>query len=154
MDYMFHGILQARILEWVAIPFSSGSSQSRDRTQVSHIGSRFFTSWATREAQGKPKEAKQGARGKKDGLYTYQCFKVAVLNLKFYLRFGLRSSRTKVGTHQFCGLWWELSRLYTFNGRKKEGLSPSKLQRSGLLVFSDTTPHSTMHLWQIWFTQK
>ena len=51
MDYMFHGILQARILEWVAIPFSSGSSQSRDRTQVSHIAGGFFTSWATREAQ-------------------------------------------------------------------------------------------------------
>ena len=46
-----HGILQARILEWVAIPFSSGSSQTRDRTQISHIASRFFTIWATREAQ-------------------------------------------------------------------------------------------------------
>ena len=33
-----HGILQARILEWVAIPFSRGSSQPRDQTQVSHIG--------------------------------------------------------------------------------------------------------------------
>ena len=37
-----HGILQARILEWVAISFSRGSSQSRDRTQVSHIGGRCF----------------------------------------------------------------------------------------------------------------
>ena len=47
-----HGILQARILEWVAVPFSrNGSSQSRDQTQVSHIGGRFFTVWATREAQ-------------------------------------------------------------------------------------------------------
>ena len=45
-----HGILQARILEWVAFPFSRGSSQPRDRTQVSHIAGRFFTSWATREA--------------------------------------------------------------------------------------------------------
>ena len=49
MDYTVHGILQARIPEWVAFPFFSGSSQPRDRTQVSHIG-RFFTSWATREA--------------------------------------------------------------------------------------------------------
>ena len=46
-----HGILQARILEWVAVLFSRGSSQSRDWTQVSHIAGRFFTSWATREAQ-------------------------------------------------------------------------------------------------------
>ena len=46
-----HGILQARILEWVAFLFSRGSSQPRDQTQVSHIASRLFTSWATREAQ-------------------------------------------------------------------------------------------------------
>ena len=39
-----HGILQARILEWVAIPFSRGSSQPRDQTQVSHIAGGFFTS--------------------------------------------------------------------------------------------------------------
>ena len=39
-----HGILQARILEWVAISFSRGSSQPRDRTQVSCIASGFFTS--------------------------------------------------------------------------------------------------------------
>ena len=47
MDYTVHGILQARILEWVAFPFSRGSSQLRDRTQVSHIADVFFTSWAT-----------------------------------------------------------------------------------------------------------
>ena len=46
-----HGILQARILEWVAVPFSRGSSQSRNRTQVSCIAGGFFTNWATREAQ-------------------------------------------------------------------------------------------------------
>ena len=39
-----------RKLEWVAYPFSRGSSQLRDWTQVSHIAGRFFTSWATREA--------------------------------------------------------------------------------------------------------
>ena len=49
MDYVVHGILQARILEWVAVPFSRGSSQPRDWTQVcrwilyqlSHLGSPF-----------------------------------------------------------------------------------------------------------------
>ena len=50
MDCTVHGILQDRILEWVAIPFSRGSSQHRDQTQVSHIAGRFFTSWATKEA--------------------------------------------------------------------------------------------------------
>ena len=41
--YTVHGILQASILEWVAFPFSRGSSQPRDQTQVSHIAGRFFT---------------------------------------------------------------------------------------------------------------
>ena len=50
-----HGILQARILEWVAISFSRGSSQARDRTQVSRIAGRRFNLWATREAQKKVK---------------------------------------------------------------------------------------------------
>ena len=50
IDYTVHGILQARILEWVAFPFSRGSSQPRDQTQDSHIAGRFFSSWATREA--------------------------------------------------------------------------------------------------------
>ena len=45
-----HGILQTRILEWVAIPFSRGSSQLRDWTRVSCIAGGFFAIWATREA--------------------------------------------------------------------------------------------------------
>ena len=45
-----HGILQARILEWIAIPFCRGSSQPRDRTEVSCLAGRRFTLWATREA--------------------------------------------------------------------------------------------------------
>ena len=44
MDYTVHEILQARILEWVAFPFSRGFSQPRDHTQVSRIAGRFFTS--------------------------------------------------------------------------------------------------------------
>ena len=50
-DYTVHGILQAKILECVAFPFSKRSSQSRDWTQVSLIAGEFFTSWATRKAQ-------------------------------------------------------------------------------------------------------
>ena len=44
MDYTVHGILQDRILEWIAFPFSKGSSQPRDQTQVSCIAGGFFTS--------------------------------------------------------------------------------------------------------------
>ena len=55
MDYSLsgssiHGIFQTRVLEWVAISFSRGSSWSGDRTQVSRIAGRHFTIWATREA--------------------------------------------------------------------------------------------------------
>ena len=56
MDYSLpgssaHRIFQARVLEWVAISFSRGSSQPRDWTQVSCIAGRCFTIWATMEAQ-------------------------------------------------------------------------------------------------------
>ena len=44
MDYIGHGILQARILEWIAFPFSRGSFQPRHQTQVSRIAGGFFTS--------------------------------------------------------------------------------------------------------------
>ena len=44
-----HGIFQTRVLEWVAISFSRGSSQPSDQTQVSHIVGRCFTVWAARE---------------------------------------------------------------------------------------------------------
>ena len=55
MDYslpgsFIHGIFQARVLEWIAISFSRGSSQLRDRTRDPHIAGRCFTIWATREA--------------------------------------------------------------------------------------------------------
>ena len=49
-----HGILQARVLEWIAVSFSRGSSQPRDRTRVSLITGRRFNLWATREAQWLP----------------------------------------------------------------------------------------------------
>ena len=52
-DCIVHGILQSRTLEWVAFPFSRGSSQPRDRTQVSRIAGGFFTTSPTREAQVK-----------------------------------------------------------------------------------------------------
>ena len=57
MDYTVHGILQARILGWVAISLCGGSSQPRDRTQVSRIAGVSFTSWAT----GKPKNTGVGS---------------------------------------------------------------------------------------------
>ena len=57
MDYIVHGIFQARKLEWVAVPFSRGSSKPRDGTQVSRIAGTFFTS----EPPGKPKNTGVGS---------------------------------------------------------------------------------------------
>ena len=61
MDDTVHGILQARILEWVAFPFTRGSSKPRDRTQVSRIAGGFFTrEFFTREAPGTRKGSIKG----------------------------------------------------------------------------------------------
>ena len=49
MDYTVHGILQVRVLEWVAFPFPRGSLQPMDWTQVSRIAGGLFTSWATQQ---------------------------------------------------------------------------------------------------------
>ena len=50
--FSVHGIFQARVLEWIAISFSRGSSWPRNRTQVSRIAGRRFTIWATMGAPG------------------------------------------------------------------------------------------------------
>ena len=57
MDYALHGILHTRILEWVAFPFSSESSQPRDWTHVSHIAGDSLPA----KPQGKPKETGVGS---------------------------------------------------------------------------------------------
>ena len=64
-----HGIFQARILERVAISFSKGSSQPRNRTQVSCTAGRFFTLWATREVMTVKKKKKK-TKSKKEQLLT------------------------------------------------------------------------------------
>ena len=53
MGYTVHGFLHARILEWVAVSFPRGSSQPKDRTQVSSIVGGFLTSLATRRPYAK-----------------------------------------------------------------------------------------------------
>ena len=50
VDYTVHGILQARILEWVAYPFSNESSRPRNQTRVSCLAGGFFLNWAIRKA--------------------------------------------------------------------------------------------------------
>ena len=64
---LVHGILQVRILEWVAFPFSRGSSQPRDQTQVSCIAGGFFISWAT----GKYKNTGMGSLSLLHGIFPH-----------------------------------------------------------------------------------
>ena len=66
-----HGILQARILEWVAFLFSRESSQPRGWTQVSHIAGGFFTSWATRILWN-PKNTGMGSLSLLQGIFPTQ----------------------------------------------------------------------------------
>ena len=77
MDYSppgspVHGILQARILKWVAIPFSKASFWPRDWTWFSCVAGRFFTFWATREAHDKARQhiKKQRHHFTSKGLYS------------------------------------------------------------------------------------
>ena len=62
MNYTVRGILQARVLEWVAFRFSRRSSQPRDPSQVSPIAGRFFTSWAQVQADSLPAEPQGKAK--------------------------------------------------------------------------------------------
>ena len=59
--FSVHGILQARMLEWVTIALSRGFSWPRDWTLVSHIGGRHFNLWATREVQVRLREGEARA---------------------------------------------------------------------------------------------
>jgi len=84
-DSSIHGILQARILEWVAIPFSRRSSWPRDWTWVSCIPGGFFTIWATSWIPVKPKESPD----------------YKILNLKLVCYNWLKR---KTKTHGYCSL--------------------------------------------------
>ena len=71
MNCTVHGILQARILEWVAFSFSKESSQPRDQTQVSHTAGGFFTNWMIRETQAEHTWCLTGSR--RNGSFMNWC---------------------------------------------------------------------------------
>ena len=79
-DYTVNGILQARILEWIAFPFSRGPSQPRNRTGVSCIAGGFFTNWAIREAFNAGDEGSVPGLGRSPGEgngnpFQYSCLR-------------------------------------------------------------------------------
>ena len=114
MDYTVHGILQARILEWVALPFSMGSSQPRDWTQVSCITGGFFTSWTTREAQFLSYVVR---KSKKNALRLDVCFLyVEVLEVVSLLFFGFifAMSYSSIFTFIYIYVWFLIYLWYIY----------------------------------------
>ena len=114
MDCIVHGILQARILEWVSFPFSRGSSQPRDRTYVSRIAGGLVTSWATREAQYEVKRTLKNIGLADAGAAT-------IPRLEINLKVGLPTQDPDL----WCGCgspsgrwdasmlhWWDLLRIH------------------------------------------
>ena len=113
MDYTIHGILQARILEWVASPFSRGTSQPRDWTQVFCVAGGFFTSWATREALY-PK------------ILNIKCSNIEKDKERI---FGLE--KIKINKKWWCGLEWGLVSLLANRGHEKLDKSNDQGKKRG-----------------------
>jgi len=111
-DCIVHGILQARILEWVAVPFSRGSSQPGDRIHVSLIAGGFFTSWATREASKKsacnarrlgliPGKGRSPGEGN-GNLLWYSCLENSMDRGAWWVTVhGVKKSRTRLSDYTF-----------------------------------------------------
>ena len=104
---LVHGILQARKLEWVAIPFSRGSSQPRDWTWISHSTGRFFTVCAHREAQWT----------NSDALLLKTTFYADLISSSLVLFQSAFQDTIYIRNHVFLGcswLWW-FYRIFFFN---------------------------------------
>ena len=89
------GLLQAKILEWVAMLFSRGSSPPRDRTQVSHIAGGFFTVWATWEAWRRVKYAYSCGHSTQ---LAWRCWYHGCLKVIRLLKLWLASKRKEAET--------------------------------------------------------
>ena len=105
MDYTLHGILQARI-ECIAFPFSTGSSQPRDWTQVPHIAGGSFTSWAT----GKPKNTGVCSLSFLQQIFPNQEWNRGLLHCRSYQRSLHYTKTTGKGAHS-----WEQRGLHFYN---------------------------------------
>ena len=89
-------ILQAGVLEWVALPFSRVSSQPRDQTHLSRIGGEFFTSWAT----GKPKNTGVGGLSLLQGIFPTQESNRDLLHCRWILH-HLSYQGSPMGSYKF-----------------------------------------------------
>ena len=131
-----HGIIQARILEWVAISFSRGSSPLRDQTQVSCTAGRFFTVWATREALSRTVTPLIM-------LYRLQSDPRELISL-----FGSSKERTFLNTQmcpaEFC--WWLTEDIVLHTQRIASKTCMQEFGSSGMLLASEEVCVSTQHM--------
>ena len=97
------------VLEWVAFLFSRGSSQPRDRTQVSHTGSRFFTSWATREAQEYGVGSLSFSRASS---WPRNGTEVSCIAGRFFTNWAMREAHNSGSQSLKCHLWHQINRKY------------------------------------------
>ena len=98
-----HVILQARILEWVAMPSSRGSSQPRDRTWVCCIAGRFLVVWTTRQGESATVS-----------LFTWKSFLVSSLTVSYCLSLNFCSSWRPFWLLRVKRLVYQCTPGYTF----------------------------------------
>ena len=111
-----HMIFQARVLEWVAMSFSRGSSQLRDRTQVSCTAGRCLTVWATREAQQeKPPQWQAKHHNRKSSAYLLQLEKTCVH------KWRCSTGKNKIKKFFILGLKLNNRRISPFHIEKRGG---------------------------------
>ena len=111
-----HGIHQARILEWVAIPFSRGSSWPRDWTWVSCITGRFFAIWATREGESNTLSVNKSRASMDRGVWQATVHEVAKSCAQLKQLSTARNQQWESSWHHCCVLqkvpWGK--RLFSF----------------------------------------
>ena len=138
MDYIVHGILQARILEWVAYPFSRWSFQPRGQTQVCCIAGGFFTSWATREVPLSLVSEVICPRLKERYAHTHAC------------TFSLPHTLGSFGLREPCGWTW-LNIPVLFNslkvGKDHQSYLAQYMSLSGTSLQAVGLPR---RLWEAW----
>ena len=130
-----HEILQARTLEWVAIPFSRGSSRPRDQIQVFRIAGGFFTVWASREAW-----SIMGHKSPRGGSFNlWLCVKLSwEISIKRHWKATYNKEKWESLT-TWSSPWWRLYHSLTVS----QGLC---MCSAGLILFNPLMTHRWGHL--------
>ena len=141
-----HGLLQARILEWVAISYSKGSSWTRDWTRVSHIAGRFFTIWATREYGFSQKEDiyEGGNSNRKRNLHTFSFSEVHRVYDEW-----MQTTWSPKGAPRNTQSWKELSCILNFSGDSRFSLLLLNIYVIELFIIDYPTTHDACKTTQV-----